>query len=96
MLPAPVERALHDLGEHLRIARKRRKDTLASFAERMHVSVPTLRKMEQGDPSVSIAVYAMALWLIGRVHFVSEIANPVNDETALLLEMRNLSKGRQR
>src|SRR5260363_98318 len=55
------------------------------------VSVPTLRKMERGDPTVSISVYAMALWLIGRVQFLAEIANPVSDEMALLLELRNLS-----
>lgn len=90
MLPLPVERALTTLGEHLRIARKRRKETLLSFAERMQVSVPTLRKMEQGDPTVSVAVYAMALWLVGRVQFLSEIANPASDETALLLDLRNL------
>src|SRR5260363_353521 len=61
MLPPPVERALITLGEHLYIARKRRKQTLSSFADRMQVSVPTLRKMERGDPTVSISVYAMAL-----------------------------------
>src|SRR5260363_332781 len=91
MLPPPVERALITLGEHLYIARKRRKQTLSSFADRMQVSVPTLRKMERGDPTVSISVYAMALWLIGRVQFLAEIANPVSDEMALLLELRNLS-----
>src|SRR5260363_3893 len=46
MLPPPVERALITLGEHLYIARKRRKQTLSSFADRMQVSVPTLRKKE--------------------------------------------------
>ncbi|WP_238984924.1 helix-turn-helix domain-containing protein [Candidatus Glomeribacter gigasporarum] len=86
-----MERALITLGEHLYIARKRRKQTLSSFADRMQVSVPTLRKMERGDPTVSISVYAMALWLIGRVQFLAEIANPVSDEMALLLELRNLS-----
>ncbi len=90
MLPTPVERALITLGEHLHIARKRRKETLLSFAERMQVSVPTLRKMERGDPTVSISVYAMALWLIGRIQFLAEIANPMSDETALLLDLRNL------
>jgi transcriptional regulator with XRE-family HTH domain len=92
MLPTPVERILITLGEHLRIARKRRKETLLSFAERMQVSVPTLRKMERGDPTVSISVYAMALWLIGRLHFLAEIANPISDETALLLDLRNLTQ----
>src|SRR5260364_301960 len=69
MLPPPVERALITLGEHLYIARKRRKQTLSSFADRMQVSVPTLRKMKRGDQLVSISVYAMALWLLGEYSF---------------------------
>ncbi|MCA8198520.1 helix-turn-helix domain-containing protein [Burkholderia vietnamiensis] len=93
MLPSPVERALTDLGENLRIARKRRRETMQSFAERMQVSVPTLRKMESGDPTVSISVYAMALWLVGRVQFLSRIADPATDETALALELQNLKSG---
>jgi hypothetical protein len=47
--------------------------------------------MEQGDPTVSISVYAMALWLVGRLQFLSAIADPIADETALALELRNLS-----
>lgn len=93
MLPSPVERALADFGENLRIARKRRRETMQSFAERMQVSVPTLRKMEAGDPTVSIAIYAMALWLVGRIQFLSRIADPAADLTALALELQNLQSG---
>lgn len=92
MLPAPVERHLRSLGEHIRIARKRRKETLAAYAARMDVSIPTLRKVEAGDPSVSIAAYATALWIIGRVHLLSEIAAPETDETALLQELQSIKK----
>jgi hypothetical protein len=90
MLPSPVEHSLKQLGENLRIARKRRGETLLSFAERMQVSIPTLRKMEAGDPTVSIAVYGMALWLVGRAHFLPRIADPGSDEVALDLELRKL------
>ncbi|CAM2155993.1 XRE family transcriptional regulator [Pararobbsia alpina] len=90
MLPAPVERALLNLGENLRVARKRRGETMAAFAERMQVSVPTLRKMEHGDPTVSISIYAMALWLIGRLQFLPKVADPAADENALEIELHNL------
>lgn len=90
MLPAAVENALRGLGENVRIARKRRKETLKAFAERMQVSVPTLRKLEAGDPAVSGAAYATALWLIGRVHLLPEIANPATDDAALLQELRTI------
>ncbi|MFS8981366.1 helix-turn-helix transcriptional regulator [Cupriavidus necator] len=91
-LPGPVSRSLIQLGLNLQVARKRRKETMAAFAERMQVSVPTLRKMEQGDPSVSVAVYAMALWLVGRLKWLPEIANPAADEVALDLEISRVQR----
>jgi len=95
MQPAAVERSLLQLGEHIRIARKRRKQSLALWAERMQVSIPTLRKVEAGDPSVSMAAYATALWLIGRVQLLGEIADPSQDELALMQELQSLGKGRR-
>ncbi len=92
MLPAAVLRNLQQLGEHIHIARKRRKESLAAYAARMQISIPTLRKLEAGDPSVSMAAYATALWVIGRVHFLGEIANPEADEMALLQELRTIKK----
>jgi len=91
-LPGPVSRSLTQLGLNLQLARKRRKETMAAFAERMQVSVPTLRKMEQGDPAVSIAVYAMALWLVGRLNWLPEIANPAADQVALDMEITRIQR----
>ncbi len=91
-LPGPVSRSLVQLGLNLQLARKRRKETMVAFAERMQVSVPTLRKMEQGDPTISITVYAMALWLVGRLKWLPEIANPAADEVALDLEITRIQR----
>ena len=95
MLPSVVERSLIQLGEHIRIARKRRKQSLALWAERMQVSIPTLRKVEAGDPTVSMATYATALWLIGRVQLLGEIADPAKDEVALMQELKPLTKSKR-
>ncbi len=95
MLPGPVERNLIQLGEHIRIARKRRKESLALWSERMQVSIPTIQKMEAGDPTVSVATYATALWLIGRVHFLGQIADPTHDDEALFRELKNIPKSRR-
>ena len=92
MLPSAVERHLTLLGEHIRIARKRRKQSLQLWSERMQISIPTLRKLEAGDPSVSVAAYATALWLIGRVEALSEIADPAKDSLALALELKSIRK----
>ena len=82
-LPASVATALRDLGENLALARQRRKESLRAWASRMAVSVPTLIRMEKGDPSVGMGVYATALWLMGRHTALSEIAEPAQDLNAL-------------
>lgn len=86
-LPKQVEKALARLGEDLRIARARRRESLRSWAPRIGVSIPTLQRMEAGDPSVGVSVYATALWVIGRIEMFSELADPARDEQAMLQEI---------
>ncbi len=82
-LPPLVLAQLRELGENLAIARKRRKEPLKAWAQRIGISEPTLMRMEKGDPSVSMGVYATALWLMGRAPALSELAAPVHDLGAL-------------
>jgi transcriptional regulator with XRE-family HTH domain len=87
-LPPIAASALRQLGESLAIARKRRKESQRSWAVRIGVSVPTLIRMEQGDPSVGMGVYASALWLMGRVQALPEVAAPAADLGALEQDIR--------
>lgn len=87
-LPSPAVNALQRLGTDLAIARKRRKESLKTWATRMQVSVPTLMKVEKGDPTVSMGVYATALWLINRHEALGEVADPAQDRTALETEIQ--------
>lgn len=82
-LPAAVARALKDLGENLALARQRRQESQRTWASRLSVSVPTLIRMEKGDPSVGMGVYATALWLMGRHTALPEMAAPAQDLNAL-------------
>ena len=82
-LPASAAKALRDLGENLALARQRRKESLRAWASRMGVSVPTLIRMEKGDPSVGMGVYATALWLMGRHAALPDMAAPAQDANAL-------------
>lgn len=82
-LPPSVLAHLRQLGENLAIARKRRRESLKDWAQRIGVSEPTLTRMEKGDPSVSMGVYATALWLIGRSQAMAEFAAPEHDRGAL-------------
>ena len=83
LLPAAVDRALKDLGANLALARQRRKESQRAWATRLSVSVPTLIRMEKGDPSVGMGVYATALWLMGRHAALAEVADPAHDLNAL-------------
>lgn len=96
-LPSSVQVSLELLGEHLRLGRKRRKESLRAWALRMNVSVPTLTAMEQGDPRVGMGVYATALWLMGRDEALRALAAPESDTQALAKEMLVIqSKGKKR
>lgn len=87
-MPPLVRSLLRELGTNLGIARKRRKESLKAWAERIGVSEPTLARMEQGDPGVAIGTYATALWLIGRAQALPGLAAPQNDLGALESEVR--------
>lgn len=87
-LPPATLSALESLGAHLAVARLRRKESLASWASRLGVSVPTLMRMESGAPGVGIGIYATALWLIGRDGALADLASPENDRGALEQDVR--------
>jgi len=94
-IPANPARALQALGEHLRVARERRGESLRAWAARMDVSVPTLRRMESGDPTVGMGVYATALWLCGRDQALAEVMAPESDSAALELDIARTSRRRK-
>ena len=87
-LPPATLGALGQLGADLAVARLRRKESLASWASRMGVTVPTLMRMEAGEPGVGIGIYATALWLIGRDSSLTELAAPAHDRGAIERDVR--------
>lgn len=56
---------LADLGERLRLARRRRCIAAGLFAERIGVSGETLRRLEKGDPTIAMGTYLRALRVLG-------------------------------
>ena len=93
-MPPPALEALKRLGENLAIARVRRKESQRLWAQRLGVSVPTVIRMEQGDPGVSAGIFATALWLIGRVQALPELADPNHDRGALEMDVRDAVRRR--
>jgi transcriptional regulator with XRE-family HTH domain len=93
-MPPAAAQALRGLGENLAIARVRRRESQRAWASRLGVSVPTLIRMERGDPGVGAGIYATALWLIGRVNVLPALAEPREDRGALERDVRNAVKRR--
>ena len=65
-LPPATAAAIGALGADQAVACLHRKESLRAWAQRMGVSVPTLQRLEAGDPSVAIGIDATALGLIQR------------------------------
>ena len=67
---------LHNLGCRLRAERLARNESQTRFAARLGVSVPTLRRMEQGDATAQIGHWLSALSLLGRVADAESLLAP--------------------
>ena len=87
-LPPATAAAIEKLGADLAVARLRRKESLKTWAQRMGVSVPTLQRLEAGDPSVGLGIVATALWLIQRDGELRHLAAPEHDQGAIEMDVR--------
>ena len=86
-------RQIELLAQNIAIARKRRGETQAQWASKLGVSVPTVARIERGDPSVAVASYVMCMWLINQAEGLADLVAPLNDHAAL---EREVSKVRSR
>lgn len=89
-LPLPVRRVLRKLGSDIREARLRRRIQTAVMADRVQISRPTLWKLEKGDPSVGIGAYATALYVLGMVDRLADVADIRNDPVGQRLASESL------
>jgi transcriptional regulator with XRE-family HTH domain len=91
-LPLPVKRALAKLGQDIRGARLRRRIATTTMAERAFITRPTLRKVEQGDPGVSLGIYATIMFVLGLTPRLADLADARSDEVGLQLQEERLPK----
>ena len=85
---------LQNLGSRLRAERLRRNETQALFAARIGVSVPTLRKMESGDPTVMVGYWSTALEVLDRAGDLDAILAEPEDLFAKYEQMKAPSRRR--
>ena len=60
-----VRELLTAVGENIRLARLRRRLSVYQVSERAGMSLPTLRAVERGQPSVTLGAYASVLRVLG-------------------------------
>ena len=90
LLPLSSRRALRALGENIAVARKRRRISTVSMAERADISRATLVKIEKGDASVSMASYLSVLTILGFEARLPGLAAPETDEIGIVLDEERL------
>ena len=74
MMPRALDQDLKQMGEQIKLARKRRHLSMQDIAERATVKRltvskvehgdPTVSKVEHGDPTVSMGIYARVLYAL--------------------------------
>lgn len=91
-LPNSILSVLERTGKNIQIARKRRRIPLREMSKRTMVSIPTLRKVESGNPSVSLGIFLQILWVL-QLHFEFEsLTTPEKDTIGKQLEEQRLPK----
>jgi len=89
-LPSAVRRSLVKMGRDLSVARRKRRITQAMMAERIGVAEATYLRIERGDPTVGVAAYAMALFVLGLGTPFADVVDAARDDQALVLDAARL------
>lgn len=92
VLPVRLKRALLKLGSDVALARRKRALTVEMMTERVGVAKATYLKIEKGDPTVSMGVYAMTLFVLGFPDALANLVDPGRDDTGLLLDTNRVPK----
>lgn len=92
VLPPAVKRSLAKFGSDLATARRKRRLTTIAVAERMGVAKNTYLRVEKGDASVGLGIYAMALFVLGFGDPLGNLIDVSRDDTGLLLDEGRLPK----
>lgn len=64
LLPS-TDKILKELGENIKLARKRRQLSEMQVAERAGIARSTLQLIEKGDPGVAMSSYLLVLFVLG-------------------------------
>jgi transcriptional regulator with XRE-family HTH domain len=84
--PAALVDAVATLGANIATARRRRGLRQRDLAEKAGIARGTLIRVEAGELATGIAAFAAALWAMGLLDALADLADPAHDEVGLTLE----------
>ena len=92
IIPPRVRRAMAKLGADIALARRKRGLTALMMVDRLGVSKGTYLRVEKGDPTVAMGIYAMVLFVLGMGVPVADLMDASRDEQGLLLDAERVPK----
>lgn len=84
--PHAVAQALLQLGRNIKTARLRRRLTRENLAEKIGISRYVMADIERGKATTAIAAYLGALWALGLLRQMEDLADPDRDLEGKTLE----------
>ena len=84
-LPYLVEAQLAALGNRIAVARKARCWTQGDLANRAGVGLNSIVNIERGAPTVQFGYWALALWALGLLDGLGDVAQLQDDREGLEL-----------
>jgi transcriptional regulator with XRE-family HTH domain len=85
-LPLSLRQKIAEVGQQIKLARKRRGMTMQEMAGRMFVTRKTIGRLESGDPGVSFGVLAAALLVLGLENDLDHLARPESDTVGNIID----------
>ncbi len=79
-----LEYILEEVGENIKLARLRRKFSAQQVSQRAGITRTTLRSIEKGSPTVSMAGYIQVMFVLGLENDLLNLAK--NDELGRKLQ----------
>lgn len=91
-IPMNVNKALKAIGANLKEARIKRNLTMSLVEQRAQITHVSLTKVEKGESSVSIGIYAKVIFVLGLIDELYNFINPINDTVGKMYDSENLPK----
>jgi transcriptional regulator with XRE-family HTH domain len=87
-----IQKSLAKFGKDISIARRKRNLTAAMMSERLGIAQSTYLRVEKGNPTVALGVYAMALFCLGLGDVFGDLIDVSKDHHGLILDEERLRK----